>query len=80
VSLVWEKYYGSGKPPRSSKKRSFWWRDILKLLDKFKAMAKVEIRSGSSCFLWEDLWGDEILTQKILELLSFVKKKATSVC
>lgn len=56
VSLVWEKYYGSRRLPRSSKKGSFWWRDILKLLYKFKGMARVEIRSGSSCFLREDLW------------------------
>jgi hypothetical protein len=35
VSLVWEKYYEHGKLPGSVKKGSFWWRDILKLLDKF---------------------------------------------
>lgn len=49
VSLVWKKYYSSGKLPGCSKKGSFWWRDIVKLLDKFKGMAKVEIRDGSSC-------------------------------
>ena len=81
VSLVWEKYYGSGKLPGSSKKGSFWWRDIVKLLNKFKGMARVEIGNGSSCFLWEDLWGNEILNQKFPELFSFAKKnKQNSVC
>jgi len=80
VSLVWEKYYGPGKLPGSSKKGSFWWRDIVKLLNKFKGMARVEIGNGSSCFLWEDLWGNEILNQKFLELFSFAKKQANCVC
>jgi hypothetical protein len=38
--LPWEQYYGSGKLPGNSKKGSFWWRDVLKLLDKFKGMVK----------------------------------------
>lgn len=75
VSLVWEKYYSSGKLPGNSKKGSFWWRDIVKLLDKYKGMAKVEIKNGSSCFLWDDLWGNEILCQKFPELHFFAKNK-----
>jgi hypothetical protein len=33
VHLVWEKNYSHGKLPGHTKKGSFWWRDILKLLD-----------------------------------------------
>ena len=47
----------------------------MKLLDKFKGMARVEINSGKSCFLWQDLWGNEILSQKFPELFSFAKEK-----
>lgn len=37
VELIWDKHYRNGKLPSSKKpKGSFWWRDILKLLDKFK--------------------------------------------
>jgi len=61
--------------PRSTKKGSFWWRDILKLLDKFKGMARVEVNCGRSCFLWQDMWGNEVLSQKFPELFSFAKKK-----
>jgi hypothetical protein len=72
---LWEKYYNSGKLPNTSKKGSFWWKDILKLLTKFKGMAAVEIGDGSSCLLWEDLWGNDIMSQKFLELFSFAKDK-----
>lgn len=76
VSFVWKKYYSSGKLlPGSAKKGSFWWKDIIKLLDKFKGMARVQIRNGRSCFLWEDLWVTEILSKKFPELFSFAKNK-----
>jgi hypothetical protein len=38
-------------------------------------MDRVEINNGKSCFLWEDLWGNEILMHKFPELFSFKKKK-----
>lgn len=78
VSLIWETYYDSGKLPGTSKKGSFWWRDVLKLLDKFKGMARVEVNNGKSCMLWEDLWGIEPVIHKFPELHSFVKKQHIS--
>lgn len=30
---------------------------------------------GNSCFLWDDLWDNEILSQKFPELFSFAKNK-----
>lgn len=39
VHLVWEKYYSNGRLPNHVKKGSFLWKDILKLLDKFKGLA-----------------------------------------
>ena len=75
VSLVWECYYSTGNLPGTSKKGSFWWRDVLRLLDKFKGLARVKINDGTSCLFWKDLWGDDILAHKYPELLSFAKKK-----
>ena len=43
VHLVWEKYYSNGSLPSSQKKGSFWWRDIIKLLDAYKGLACVNI-------------------------------------
>jgi hypothetical protein len=49
---------------------------FLKLLDKFKGMARVEIKkNGQSCFFWDDLWGSEILSQKFPVLFSYTRKK-----
>lgn len=56
VHLVWEKHYKNGRLPNHIKRGSFWWRDMLKLADKFKGMATVSIADGSSCFLWDDCW------------------------
>jgi len=39
VNMIWEKHYKNGKLPSEVKKGSFWWRDILKLLTKFKQLA-----------------------------------------
>lgn len=76
VQLVWEKHYRNGKLPNHVKKGSYWWRDILKLLDTFKGIAKVDLKSGSSCFFWFDMWNDHIPSLTYPELFSFSKNKA----
>ena len=60
VSLVWESYYEVGSLPSVAKKGYFWWRDILKLLDKFKGLAMVNINNAKSCYLWTDLWSNKV--------------------
>lgn len=53
VDLIWEKYYSNGKlpvPGANFRGSSFWWRDIMKLLDTFKGIAMVNILDGSTCF------------------------------
>jgi hypothetical protein len=42
------------------KKASFWWKDILKLTDKFRGMAAVHIIDEKACRLWENIWNDII--------------------
>jgi hypothetical protein len=36
ISLVWNYYYNNGNVPGQRMEGSFWWKDILKLLDLFK--------------------------------------------
>ena len=79
VKLVWEKYYPNGKLPGNSKKGSFWWRDILKLLDKFKGLASVIPSDGSSCLFWEDCWNGQPWRLRFPHLHSFAKKPAISL-
>jgi len=43
-----------------NKKESFWWRDIVKLLDNFKRIARATTKDGASILLWQDLWNDVI--------------------
>jgi hypothetical protein len=70
------KHCRNGKLPNHVKKGSYWWRDILKLLDTFKGIAKVDLKSGSSCFFWSDMWNDHIPSLTYPELFSFSKNKA----
>jgi hypothetical protein len=77
VALVWEYYYENGCLPSSTKKGSFWWRDILKLLDKFKGIAMVNVNNAKSCYLWSDLWNNRVPMLTYPELFSFAKSKST---
>jgi len=48
--------YKNGKLLSATKKGSFWWRDLLKLIDSYKGMASAKPLSGSSVYLWNDVW------------------------
>ena len=52
VHLIWGKYYATGRLPSQARFGSFWCRDVLKLVNSFKGLAKVSVGDGSSCFLW----------------------------
>lgn len=81
VSLVWEKYYSNGKLPRltASFRGSFWWKDLLKLLDPYKGMAMANVSDGLSCFFWLDQWDSQVMHQTFPELFSFSKDAFISV-
>jgi hypothetical protein len=81
VQLVWDHYYSRNRLPISGRtiRGSFWWRDILKLLDSYKHFARVNIQNGTSCLLWFDLWEDRVYNQAYLELFSFVKAQHISL-
>jgi hypothetical protein len=51
-------------------KGSFWWRDNLKLLGKYKDMAMVSVKKGYTCFLWQDNWFNLVPMTASPELLS----------
>jgi hypothetical protein len=75
VKLVWEKHYTNGRLPNHTKKGSFWWRGVLKLINNFKGLASVNVGDGSSCLLWDDCWVGQPLKLTFPELHSFAKKK-----
>jgi len=80
VELVWDKHYKNGRLPSSTvPKGSFWWRDALKLLDKYKGMASVIISNGQTCFLWNDMWNGQVRKLQYPELYSCAKNKSISL-
>jgi len=79
VNLVWEKHYKHGKLPSHVKKGSFWWRDNLKLLDKFKEFTFITVGDGPSCLFWSDNWKQITLASSSPELFSFTKNRMISV-
>lgn len=60
--------------PGQQKKGSFWWRDILKLIDPFKGITAVSIGNGNSVLIWEDTWCTIPLQLKFPQLHSFAKQ------
>jgi hypothetical protein len=80
VNLIWNSYYANGETPHASKdKGSFWWRDILKLCDEFRAIAKCNIGNGTTVLFWQDIWNNCILQQTFPRLFSYAKNKSISV-
>lgn len=81
VHLVWNRYYADGKLPilTANLRGSFWWRDILKLLDSYKGFAMISVQDGKSCFFWLDLWNGQTLQQTFPELFSYCKDDKISV-
>jgi hypothetical protein len=79
VHLVWEKHYKNGRLPDNVKKGSFWWRDILKLLQSFKNMAVIKVKNGRSCLFWKDKWQPQTLQLQFPQLNSFAKCKSIFV-
>jgi hypothetical protein len=79
VRLIWENYYGNGKLPGQIKKGSFWWRDIVKLLDKYKNLASVLVAIGDTVLLWSDKWNGNIPAQLFPKLFSFARNPAITL-
>ncbi|WVZ76880.1 LOW QUALITY PROTEIN: hypothetical protein U9M48_024802 [Paspalum notatum var. saurae] len=79
VHLVWDTYY-QGKVPHACREiGSFWWKDILKLLHKFRELVVCKAGDGASLLFWEDTWLHEKLAQKFPGLASFALDRLVSV-
>jgi hypothetical protein len=78
-NLVWDNYYRNDRLSNTTKKGSFWWRDLLKLLNTYKGMASPNVRSGSSTFLWDDLWNGFVPKFSFPELYSFARNKCMTL-
>jgi hypothetical protein len=57
-NLVLENYYHSGKLHGQQRKGFFWWRDLVKLIDSFKGLAKATAHNEDTILLWNNTWND----------------------
>ena len=51
VHLVWDSYYFQIIPHDTTLCGSFWWRDICKLMDKFRVVTSVSVGRGDCAIL-----------------------------
>jgi hypothetical protein len=55
--------------PGKKNKGSFWWKEIVKLLDIYKNLAIVKVADGSTVLFWTDSWNGQILALSCMELI-----------
>lgn len=79
VKLIWATYYSNGRLPGARCNSSFWWRDILKLLDQFKGISRPIVQDGRTSLFWDDMWGSGICKQEYPEIYSFATKTNISL-
>jgi hypothetical protein len=80
VNLIWNTYYSNGNLSQATKgKCSFWWKDLLKLIDTFRSVDQCVVGDGSTVMFWPDLWNGNLLQQKFPRHYSFAKNKSISV-
>jgi hypothetical protein len=65
VNLVWNTYYPNGEMPHVlMDKNSIWWKDLLKLCDRFRGIAKCTMGNGTMVMFLSDVWNDQLLQHK----------------
>mgnify|MGYP000863857686 FL=1 len=83
VHLIWDSYYYQRVPHDTAMCGSFWWRDICKLMDTFRAVSSVCVGKGDSLLFWSDSWEVDNscipLQDRFPRLFSFCIQKNSSV-
>lgn len=80
VALTWTKLYSNSQTPPQARcpTGSFWWKDILKLFDKFRSISICIPKKGSTVLFWLEDWFGNALKVRFPHLFSFVKKPKSS--
>lgn len=60
MDLIWNNHYNSSSVPSEKKVGSFWWKDFLKYINKYKELATIIVGDGRSVNLWYDKWDNKI--------------------
>ena len=56
VQLIWFSHYQNMVPHAEKLCGSFWWRDIMKLVNDYRAVSVVQPGRGNSFLFWSDKW------------------------
>lgn len=74
------KYYTDKVPHASREMGSFWWRDVMRLSDIYRGIARCSrLGDGSTVTFWNDLWVQPALSDQYPRLHSFARKDGISV-
>jgi hypothetical protein len=83
VSLLWDSYYAESVPHATKLCGSFWWRDIFKLVEDFRALSSIKPGRGDTIIFWSDKWkfDDSLvpLSERFPRLFSYVLDQHMSV-
>jgi hypothetical protein len=63
VSLTWDSFYSCNAPHLKRSAGSFWWRDVMSVVDDYFKLATCNICCGTTASLWHDSWGFGVLRQ-----------------
>ena len=58
---------------------SLWWKDVMKLSDNFRGIAKCTVSTGDSVLFWLDYWDDALVSVHFPRLYSYAKDQNISV-
>ena len=76
VQLIWFNHYQGKVPHAEGPCGSFWWKDLMKLVDQFREVAVVRPGRGDSFLFWSDKWllngSVQPLAERYPRLFSFV--------
>lgn len=76
VHLTCQELYRRATPPHlCMPKGSFWWKDIIRMADKYFMIASCTIRNGMTTSFWEDTWDIGVLKWRFPELYNFALNK-----
>jgi hypothetical protein len=73
VKLIWDKYYENSIPHLARDKRSFWWKDILRLNVFYRGVAICDAAKGETIDFWDDLIDGSIHSLIYPNLMHFAK-------
>jgi len=76
VHLTWDKLYSNQQtpPPVRSHCGSFWWKDILKLFEKFKSISVCIPNKGNTVVFWLESWNGNSLKLRFPHLFFLCQK------